>query len=113
MALVFALAFDRGIVARACNALPQSWANGLCRLSGQTAWLLAIRFFEQRFTACRRIVLGTRFSSLIWCLEPLLLVIACVLWGGLLAEFVELPAAAKLRQQFGRRLDPQSIPTPS
>jgi hypothetical protein len=33
--------------------------------------------------------------------------------GGFLAEFIELPAAAKLRRQFGRRLDPQTIPTPS
>jgi len=58
-------------------------------------------------------VLGTQFSSLIWWLEPLLLVITCVLWGGFLAEFVELPTASMLRQRFGRRLDPQSIPTPS
>jgi peptidoglycan/LPS O-acetylase OafA/YrhL len=81
---------------------------------GQTTWLLAIRFFEQRlYPPPEAIVLGTRFSSLIWWLEPLGLVIVCVLWGGFLAEYVELPAAATLRRQFGRRLDPQSIPTPS
>ena len=81
---------------------------------GQTAWLLSIRFFEQRlYPAPNTIVLGMRFSSLIWWLEPLALVIACVLWGGLLAEYVELPAAARLRHRLGRRLDPQSIPTPS
>jgi ABC-type uncharacterized transport system permease subunit len=81
---------------------------------GQTAWLLAIRFFEQRlYPAPDAIVLGQPFSSLIWWLEPLALVTVCVLWGGLLAEFIELPAAARLRARFGRRLDPQSIPTPS
>jgi peptidoglycan/LPS O-acetylase OafA/YrhL len=50
MTLVFALAFDRGIVARALQTrLPQmlgEWSYAL--YLGQTAWLLAIRFFEQR-----------------------------------------------------------------
>jgi len=116
MALVFALAFDRGIVARLLQMrLPQvmgEWSYAV--YLGQTAWLLAIRFFEQRlYPPPETIVLGMPFSSLIWWLEPLLLVIVCVLWGGLLAEYVELPAAARLRRQFGRRLDPQSVPTPS
>jgi hypothetical protein len=35
------------------------------------------------------------------------------LWGGFLAHFVEHPAASALRRTFGRRLDPQSVPTPS
>jgi len=116
MSLVFALAFDRGLVARLLQMrLPQrmgEWSYAV--YLGQTAWLLAIRFFEQRlYPPPDAIVLGTQFANLIWWLEPLLLVITCVLWGGLLAEFVELPAAAWLRRQFGRRLDPQSIPTPS
>jgi hypothetical protein len=54
-----------------------------------------------------------RFSSLIWWLEPLCLVTICVLWGGLLAEFIELPVAQALRSRFSRRLDPQSVLTPS
>jgi peptidoglycan/LPS O-acetylase OafA/YrhL len=116
MALVFALAFDRGIVARALQTkLPQllgEWSYAV--YLGQTTWLLAIRFFEQRlYPPPDAIILGLRFSSLIWWLEPLGLVTICVLWGGLLAEFIELPAAAKLRNLLGRRLDPQSIPTPS
>jgi len=116
MALVFALAFDRGIVARLLQMrLPQilgEWSYAV--YLGQTACLLAIRFFEQRlYPPPGAIVLGQPFASLIWWLEPLGLVIACLLWGGLLAEYIELPVAAKLRQQFGRRLDPQSIPTPS
>ena len=65
---------------------------------GQTAWLLVIRFFEQRlYPPPDAIVLGTRFSSLIWWLEPVCLVSVCVLWGGVLAEFVEMPAARALR----------------
>ena len=116
MTLVFALAFDRGLIARALQTrLPQvlgEWSYAV--YLGQTTWLLAIRFFEQRlYPAPEAIVLGTRFSDLIWWLEPTCLVIICVLWGGLLAEFVELPAAARLRNWLGRRLDPQSVPTPS
>ena len=116
MALVFALAFDKGILAQALKTrVPQllgEWSYAI--YLGQSIWLTAIRFFEQRlYPAPDAIVLGTRFSSLIWWLEPLGLVIICVLWGGLLAELIEFPAAGKLRRMFGRRLDPQSIPTPS
>ncbi|HEY0266799.1 MAG TPA: acyltransferase [Rhizomicrobium sp.] len=120
MALVFALAFDRGIVARLLQMrLPQrlgEWSYAV--YLGQTAWLLAIRFLEQRFyPAPDAMVLGLRFSSLIWWLEPLCLVTICVLWGGVLAEYVELPAARALRNRLGTRkpdpLDPPSIPTPS
>jgi peptidoglycan/LPS O-acetylase OafA/YrhL len=116
MALVFALAFDRGLLARALQTrLPQmlgEWSYAI--YLGQTVWLLGIRFLEQRiYPAPDAVVLGMPFSSLIWWLEPLGLVIVCVLWGGLLAEFIELPVAARLRERFGRRLDPQSIPTPS
>jgi peptidoglycan/LPS O-acetylase OafA/YrhL len=116
MVLVFALAFDRGIVARGLQTrLPQilgEWSYAI--YLGQTTWLLAIRFFEQRlYPPPDAIVLGTRFSTLIWWLEPLCLVVVCVAWGGLLAKRIELPVAARLRSHFGRRLDPQSIPTPS
>jgi len=116
MALVFALAFDRGIVARLLQMkLPQlmgEWSYAI--YLGQTAWLLFIRFLEQRvYPAPETIVLGTRFSDLIWWLEPLGLVIVCTAWGALLAEKIESPVAAKLRAYFGRRLDPQSVPTPS
>jgi peptidoglycan/LPS O-acetylase OafA/YrhL len=116
MVLVFVLAFDRGLIARALQMrLPQvlgEWSYAI--YLGQTAWLLAIRFFEQRlYPAPDTVVLGTAFSDLIWWLEPSCLVTICVLWGGLLAEFIELPAAAALRDWLGRRLDRQSVPTPS
>jgi peptidoglycan/LPS O-acetylase OafA/YrhL len=81
---------------------------------GQTAWLLGIRYFEQRlYPDPNTIVWGTRFSTLIWWLEPLALVIVCVAWGALLAEVIEMPAATWLRCRLGRRLDPNTIPTPS
>lgn len=116
MMLVFALAFDRGIVARALQTrLPQAlgeWSYAV--YLGQTAWLLGIRFFEQRlYPPADAIVLGQPFADLIWWLEPLLLVTVCVLWGGLLYHVIELPIASALRRFFGRRLDPQSVPTPS
>ena len=63
MALVLVLAFDRGLVARLLQMrLPQvlgEWSYAV--YLGQTAWLLAIRFFEQRlYPAPDAIVLGTR-----------------------------------------------------
>ncbi len=116
MALVFALAFDRGLVARALQTkVPQmmgEWSYAI--YLGQTAWLLFIRFLEQRvYPSPDAIVMGVRFEGLIWWLEPLGLVLVCTAWGALLAERIELPVAAKLRARFGRRLDPQSVPTPN
>ncbi len=116
MLLVFVLAFDRGIVADALKTrLPQrmgEWSYAV--YLGQTAWLLGIRYFEQRFyPAPETMVLGMRFETLIWGLEPLLLVVVCVIWGALLAEFVEIPAAKALRHRFGRRLDRPEGLTPS
>lgn len=116
MALIFALAFDRGVIARLLSLrVPQvvgEWSYAI--YIGQTAWLLFIRHLEQRwYPAADTIVWGTRFADLIWWLEPLCLVAVCVAWGAFLAECIELPVAAKLRARFGRRLDPKSIPTPS
>jgi peptidoglycan/LPS O-acetylase OafA/YrhL len=120
LALVLALAFDRGIVADALKTrLPQKlgeWSYAV--YLGQTAWLLAIRFFEQRlYPPPDAIVLGMRFSTLIWWLEPTALIAVCVLWGALLAEKVEIPAAAALRQWLGPRkgsaLDRPAALTPS
>jgi len=116
MALVFALAFDKGVIARALHMrLPQAlgeWSYAV--YLGQTFWLLLIRYFEQRlYPAPDALVLGQRFGDVIWWLEPALLVPVCALWGWLLAEYVELPAARWLRRRLGRRLDPPTIPTPS
>ena len=100
LALVFALSFDRGIVAQALKTrIPQMmgvWSYAI--YMGQTFWLQAIRIFEQRlYPAPDTMVLGMRFSSLIWWLEPLGLVLICVAWGAALAIFVEHPAAAAIK----------------
>jgi peptidoglycan/LPS O-acetylase OafA/YrhL len=116
MALVFALAFDKGLLADALKTqVPQllgEWSYAI--YLGQTTWLVTLRFCKQRiWPPPDTIVLGTRFADLMWWLEPLALVIICVAWGALLAKTIEYPAATKLRQRFGRCLDPQTIPTPS
>ena len=116
MALVFALAFDKGILARLLNTkVPQAlgeWSYAI--YLGQTTWLMTLRFCKQRiWPPPDTMVLGMRFADLMWWLEPLGLIIICIAWGALLAKTIEYPAAAKLRQRFGRRLDPQTFPTPS
>jgi peptidoglycan/LPS O-acetylase OafA/YrhL len=116
MGLVFALAFDRGVVAELLKARPLQkigdWSYAI--YLGQTAWLLVIRYFANAvYPPPDTAVLGTTFFSLMWWLEPLLLVPVCLVWGAALAEWVEKPAARFLRERLGRRLDPKSIPTPS
>jgi len=116
MALVFALAFDKGIVAEALKWGPLQkvgdWSYAI--YLGQTAWLLLVRFGDQRiFPPDSTPVLGTTWGNLMWGLEPVLLMAICLLWGGVLAEWVEKPAAHVLRHRLGRRLDPKSVPTPS
>jgi peptidoglycan/LPS O-acetylase OafA/YrhL len=103
MALVLALAFDRGIVADALKMkLPQLLGNWSYAIYiGQTFMLLIIRVLEQRiYPPPMTPVLGTTFISLSWWLEPLLLVLACIGWGALIATVIEHPAAVWLKQQL-------------
>jgi len=114
MVLVLALSFDRGVLADALKTpIPQTlgrWSYAV--YIGQTFWLLMIRIFEQRlYPAPMTPMLGTTFISLSWWLEPLGLVAACVIWGGLLATFVEHPAASLINKR--RRLDHAVAATPS
>ncbi|HWY63388.1 MAG TPA: acyltransferase [Rhizomicrobium sp.] len=100
LALVLALSFDRGLPAEALKSrIPQMmgvWSYAV--YMGQTFWLQAIRVFEQRlYPAANSIVLGMRFSSLNWWLEPALLVLVCIAWGALLANYVEHPATNALK----------------
>jgi peptidoglycan/LPS O-acetylase OafA/YrhL len=116
LGLIFALAFDVGVLAQAMKTrVPQllgEWSYAI--YLGQTTWLMLLRFTKQRlYPPPDAMVLGMRFSDLVWGLEPLLLVILCIAWGGILATFVEFPAAARLRQSLGRRLDQPNVPTPS
>jgi peptidoglycan/LPS O-acetylase OafA/YrhL len=103
-ALVLVLAFDKGWLADLLKLRgPQTlgdWSYAV--YLGQTFWLQYMRVLEFRFyPPPDTLVLGQRFSTLMWWLEPTLLVLVCALWGGLLAEWVEKPAAKWLR----RRLD--------
>jgi peptidoglycan/LPS O-acetylase OafA/YrhL len=103
MALVLVLAFDRGIVADALKMkLPQLLGNWSYAIYiGQTFMLLIIRVLEQRvYPPPMTPVLGTTFISLSWWLEPLLLVIACIGWGTLIATVIEHPAAARLKRRL-------------
>ena len=101
LGLVLALSFDRGLAARALQSrIPQLlgvWSYAV--YMGQTFWLQAIRIFEQRlYPPMDSMVLGMRFSSLIWWLEPVLLVLVCIAWGAILAMFVEQKVAAALKR---------------
>jgi peptidoglycan/LPS O-acetylase OafA/YrhL len=102
MALVLALSFDRGLVADALKTrVPQllgGWSYAI--YIGQTFMLLIIRVMEQRaYPPPMTPMLGTTFLSLSWWLEPLLLVIACIGWGALIATVIEHPAAKYLKQR--------------
>jgi peptidoglycan/LPS O-acetylase OafA/YrhL len=106
LALVFALSFDRGLVAEALKTrIPQVmgvWSYAI--YMGQTFWLQAIRIFEQRlYPMPNAIVLGTRFSTLIWWLEPTLLVLICIGWGAALAIYVEHPATAAIKHWLAEK----------
>jgi len=111
--LIPALAFDKGVVAdllalRAPQALGE-WSYGV--YLGQTFWLHLIRVIEYRFhPPPDTLVLGVSFSSLIAWAEPLFLLAACTLWGALLAERIEKPAARWLRIRLDqpRRAAPPS-----
>lgn len=101
LGLVPALAFDRGVVAKALKTrVPTKlgeWSYAI--YIGQTFWLQFDRFAEQRiFPAPHTIVFGMRWVDLFWWIEPALLVAVCVAWGALLAAFIERPASDFLRQ---------------
>jgi len=105
MLLIFVLAFDRGIFARAFQSAPLQKIGGwsYAIYLGQTAWLQLIRFFEQRFyPPDSTVVFGYRWPDFIWWVEPAALVIVCLIWGAILAEFVEIPASRVLRGWFDR-----------
>jgi peptidoglycan/LPS O-acetylase OafA/YrhL len=101
--MIFVLAFDRGFLARAMSmAVPRKlgeWSYAI--YMGQTFWLQAVRYFEQRwYPPGETMVLGLKFSDVMWWLEPFLLTAVCVAWGALLAIAIEHPANAWLRRKF-------------
>jgi peptidoglycan/LPS O-acetylase OafA/YrhL len=107
--LIFVLAFDRGFLAAAlASKVPMrlgEWSYAI--YMGQTFWLQAIRYLEQQhYPPGGTLILGLRFSDVMWWLEPVLLLLVCIGWGALLAVLVEHPANAWLRRRFPQRPRP-------
>ena len=105
-ALIFALAFDRGFLARTMSTAPLlklgEWSYAI--YMGQTFWLQLIRTFEQRlYPPDDTTVLGLRWGSLAWWIEPFVLLGICIVWGALLAVLIEHPANAYFRRLFAQR----------
>ena len=92
--LIFTLAFDRGLAARALSTAPVlklgEWSYAI--YIGQTAWLQFLRYLEQRWYPHAD-------PAAIWWIEPFALVAVCVVWGALLATVIERPANRWLRQR--------------
>jgi peptidoglycan/LPS O-acetylase OafA/YrhL len=94
-ALVLALVFDRGFLARAF-ASPVlrrlgEWSYGI--YMGQMFWMQLARYLEQRHFMPN----GARW------LEPMAMLLVCIGWGALLAILVEQSANAWLRRAFAQR----------
>jgi hypothetical protein len=71
---------------------------------GQTVWLQAVRYFEQRwYPPGDTMVLGLRFSDVMWWAEPFALMLVCIGWGALLAIYVEHPVNGWLRRRIARK----------
>jgi peptidoglycan/LPS O-acetylase OafA/YrhL len=102
-ALVFALSFDRGLVAELLKTrVPLKlgeWSYAI--YIGQTFWLQLLRFSEQRiFPAPEALVLGHRWIDLVWWAEPIALVAVCVAWGACLTALIERPASDLLQRRL-------------
>lgn len=106
--LIFALSFDRGLLAAILKTKP---ALKLGELSyaiyiGQTAMLQLLRHAQMHlYPSPSALVLGRTWAawSPVWhWLEPALLLAAAILWGYLLFALVERPAATFLRGWMGR-----------
>jgi peptidoglycan/LPS O-acetylase OafA/YrhL len=93
LALILAMAFDKGLLARAVGSKPLlrlgEWSFAI--YLGQTTWLQFLRFAEARLYP------GIANMPTTHIVEPIVLVIVCALWGGLLYVAVERPAAKALR----------------
>jgi peptidoglycan/LPS O-acetylase OafA/YrhL len=109
-AIILALAFDRGIVARLFQSAPLrllgEWSFAI--YMGQTTFLQLLRVAEQRLYPHP----VQQWTHAIHVLEPALLLILCALWGAVLYYFVERPANSWLRKRskIGRpRSDPHAL----
>jgi len=98
MALIFLLAFDRGILAWVLQSPPLrllgEWSFAI--YMGQTTFLQLLRVFEQRVYPDP----SAAWAARIHMLEPIVLLLCCVAWGALLHYAVEQPAADWLKRNW-------------
>jgi peptidoglycan/LPS O-acetylase OafA/YrhL len=96
-AIVFVLAFDRGMIARLFQSAPLrllgEWSFAI--YMGQTTFLQLLRVAEQRLYPHP----APNWTHAIHILEPCALLILCTAWGALLYYAVERPANTWLRAQ--------------
>lgn len=96
--LILTVSFDRGIVARALQSRPLrvlgEWSFAI--YMGQTAWLIGLRFAEQRLYPHP----DPALAHTIHILEPIALVVFCTAWGWLLYVTVERPVNRAIRARF-------------
>jgi peptidoglycan/LPS O-acetylase OafA/YrhL len=108
MALIFALAFDRGVLAKffQTRVLLKLGELSYAIYIGQTALLQFLRHAQLHlYPTSGDIVFGRPWAAWepVWhWLEPTLLVLAAILWGWLLFAAVERPANAALRRYFAK-----------
>ena len=106
MALVYALAFDRGFLAKFfAMRVPQFFGEiSYGVYMGQTAVLQMLRQSQEHwYPAANAIVFGRPWSAWdpVWhWLEPALVLVIAVLWGWALFAWVEQPCAKVLKRWF-------------
>ena len=95
MAIIFTLAFDRGVVARVFQSrtlrLLGEWSFAI--YMGQTTFLQLLRVAEQRLYPNP----PPQWAHTIHILEPSVLLVLCLAWGALLYYAVEQPANRAIR----------------
>lgn len=101
MALIFALALDRGLVARffQTKVLRRLGEWSFAIYMGQTTWLQLLRYAEQRVYPDP----AAGWQPAIHILEPLALLVLCTFWGWVLHVSVEQPASRWLRPRRNAR----------
>jgi peptidoglycan/LPS O-acetylase OafA/YrhL len=97
-AIIFVLAFDRGVVARVFQSAPLrllgEWSFAI--YMGQTTFLQLLRVAEQRLYPHP----APNWTHAIHIIEPCVLLIVCIVWAALLYYAIERPANAWLRTHW-------------
>lgn len=97
-AIIFILAFDRGVIARLFQSGPLrllgEWSFAI--YMGQTTFLQLLRVAEQRLYPNPPV----QWAHAIHIIEPAVLLILCIVWGAALYYAIERPANAWLRRNW-------------